>query len=60
MVLERLPLYGKISLAYYYNPGKILIEHDVDIMGIVILFSITAVLLAAAVIYFQRRDIAVV
>jgi ABC-type transport system involved in multi-copper enzyme maturation permease subunit len=29
-------------------------------MGTVILLAVTAVLLAAAVIYFQKRDIAVV
>lgn len=60
LLSEKYSAIGKISLSHYYDPGKILIEHDVDIMGTVILFVITAVLLAAAVIYFQRRDIAVV
>jgi ABC-2 type transport system permease protein len=60
LLSEKYSAIGKISLAHYYDPGKILIQHDVDIMGTVILLAVTAVLLAAAVIYFQKRDIAVV
>jgi ABC-2 type transport system permease protein len=60
LLSEKYSAIGKISLSHYYDPGKILIEHDVDIMGIAILFLITAILLIAAIIYFQRRDIAVV
>jgi len=60
LLSEKYSAIGKISLSHYYDPGKTLIEHDVDITGIAILFFITVVLLAAAVIYFQKRDIAIV
>jgi len=60
LLSEKYSAMGKISLSHYYDPGKILIQHDVDITGIAILFLVTGVLLIIAIIYFQRKDIAVV
>ena len=47
------------SLFYYYRADRILLE-GVDVLGVVVLFSVAAVALTLAGIAFQRRDMGVV
>lgn len=56
---EKYSAIGKISISHYYDPGEILVHHNIEVTDTVILFFITAVLLMAAVIYFEKRDIAI-
>ena len=56
---EKYSALGKISIVHYYDPGEILVHHTIEASDAVILFFITAVLLAAAAIYFEKRDIAI-
>jgi hypothetical protein len=46
-------------MIHYYDLGEILVHHTVEATDAVILFFITAVILVAAVIYFEKRDIAI-
>ena len=50
---------GYISLSHYFNPYDILKNGDVDVVGIVVLFVIIIQCLAAAMIIFEKRDIAI-
>jgi len=50
---------GLISITYYFNPYDILKNGDVDVVGVVVLFVIIVQCLAAAIIIFEKRDIAV-
>jgi len=50
---------GLISITHYFNPYDILKFGDIDVAGVLVLVSVTAVCLIIAMIYFERRDIAV-
>ena len=56
---EKYSALGKISIIHYYDPGEILVHKTIEASDVVILCIITAVLLAAAAIYFEKRDIAI-
>jgi len=56
---EKYSAIGKISIIHYYDPGEILVHKTIEASDVVILCIITAVLLAAAAIYFEKRDIAI-
>jgi ABC-2 type transport system permease protein len=56
---EKYSAIGNISIVHYYDPGDILIHHNIEAADTAALFLITAVLLIAAVIYFEKRDIAI-
>ncbi|MBU7023924.1 MAG: ABC transporter permease subunit [Theionarchaea archaeon] len=57
-ISEKYAALGKISIIHYYDPGEILVHHTVEASDVMVLFLITAVILVAAVIYFEKRDIA--
>lgn len=59
LISEKYSALGKISIIHYYDPGEILVHHTIEASDVVILFFITAMLLMAAVIYFEKRDIAI-
>jgi ABC-2 type transport system permease protein len=59
IISEKYSALGKISIVHYYDPGEILVHHTVEASDSVVLFFLTAVFLVAAVIYFERRDIAI-
>jgi ABC-2 type transport system permease protein len=50
---------GYISLTHYYNPYDILKFGKVDSVGIIILITVTIECLLVAMLYFDRRDIAI-
>ena len=58
-VSEKYATIGKMSIIHYYDPGEILVHHLFSASDAVALFFITAMLLAAAAIYFEKRDIAI-
>ncbi|MHC1605162.1 MAG: ABC transporter permease subunit [Candidatus Methanofastidiosia archaeon] len=60
LLSEKYSVIGKISFTHYYDPGRILIQHNMDITGMTVLSFLTAVFLVIAILYFQRKDIAVV
>ena len=50
---------GLVSITYYFNPYDILKNGNVDVVGVVVLFVILVQCLAAAMIIFEKRDIAI-
>lgn len=56
---EKYSVLGKLSIVHYYDPGEILVHHIIRASDIVILISITVFFLIAAVLYFEKRDIAI-
>jgi len=52
-------LMGLISITHYFDPYDILKFGDIDMAGVLVLISVTAVCLTIAMIYFEHRDIAV-
>jgi ABC-2 type transport system permease protein len=59
LVSEKYSAIGKISIIHYYDPGEILVHHTIEASDAVILFLITVMLLAAATIYFENKDITI-
>jgi ABC-2 type transport system permease protein len=59
VISEKYSAMGKISIIHYYDPGEILVHHNIEASHAVVLCIITAVLLMAAAIYFEKRDIAI-
>lgn len=59
LISEKYAALGKISVIHYYDPGEILVHHTIEITDVVILLIMTAMLLTAAVLYFEKRDIAI-
>lgn len=56
---ELLEPFRPASLFYYYRADRILLE-GVDVVGVIVLFTVAAVALTLASIGFQRRDMGVV
>jgi ABC-2 type transport system permease protein len=50
---------GYISLTHYFNPADILLEGEVDPIGVIVLVTVTLISLIVAMLYFEYRDIAV-
>ncbi|HEC81022.1 MAG TPA: hypothetical protein ENI42_01160 [Thermoplasmatales archaeon] len=50
---------GYVSLVHYYNPANILMEGEVDGVGIVIMLAVVVESLVLAILCFEHRDIAV-
>lgn len=48
---------GLISITNYYDPSELLVKGELDITGSIVLTGVTIVGLAAAMIYFEWRDI---
>ena len=59
LISEKYAGLGKISIIHYYDPGEILVHHTIEITDVVILLIMTALLLTTAVLYFDKRDIAI-
>ena len=60
LMSDKYAFLGKATLFYYFDPGKVLIFHEIDWGAQVILLTVTGVLLGAAVVWFNKRDISVV
>lgn len=50
---------GLLSLTHYYNPADILLDGDVDVVGVIVLVAVLLECLFIAMLYFDHRDIAV-
>ena len=50
---------GYASLTHYFNPADILIEGEVDPVGVIVLVTVMLISLIVAMLYFEHRDIAV-
>jgi ABC-2 type transport system permease protein len=48
---------GSLSLARYIDPGELLVEGDVDLLGLAVLVAVACGLLVAAAEVFERRDL---
>lgn len=50
---------GYISLTHYFNPADILMEGEVDVIGVIVLVVVSIQCLIIAMLYFEHRDIAI-
>jgi ABC-2 type transport system permease protein len=59
LMTEKYSSLSRITLSHYFDPGKNLIFHEIVWGDVAVLCVVAAVLLAAAVVWFNRRDISV-
>jgi ABC-2 type transport system permease protein len=60
LMSETYAVIGKVTLFHYFDPGKVLIFHEIDWGAQVTLLTVAVILLGVAVVWFKKRDISVV
>ncbi len=60
LMSEKYAFVAKVTLFHYFDPGKVLIFHEIEWGSHAILLAVAVILLGLAVIWFKRRDISVV
>jgi len=59
LMAEKYAFVSKVTLFHYFDPGKILVFHEIEWSHVVVLCAVTVAFLATAVLWFNRRDISV-
>ena len=60
LMSEKYTFVAKVTLFHYFDPGKVLIFHEIEWGAHAILLAVAVILLGLAVTWFKRRDISVV
>lgn len=59
LMTEKYAPVSKVTLFYYFDPGKNLILHEIEWGNVTVLLAVAVLFLVAAVVWFNKRDIAV-